>query len=504
MEADLIRLVNAWSSLSVLVIGDVMLDCYLNGTAHRLCQEAPVPVVAVNQRQDFPGGAANVAANVASLGATVRLVSVIGDDVEGDRLRQALAHNQVTTADVFITPTRTTLAKQRVLAADQLLVRFDQGSTEAIAPDLEDGVIEHLTAEFARCDAVIVSDYGYGILTPRIIQTLASLQARYPCVLTVDSKRLSAYQKVGVTLVKPNYTEATQLLGIPQQSEHRVEQITAWGDRLLALTGADTVAVTLDAEGAAIFQLGQSPIHTPAKSVPAQQTSGAGDTYISAFTLSLASGGTVAIASSIAAAATAVVVQQTGTTLCSATALRHTFTVPSQTALSQTNSSKTNSSQTIKIISDRTTLSSCVQQLHAADRRIVLTNGCFDILHAGHVSYLAQAKALGDVLIVGVNVDETVRHLKGSDRPVNALPDRLAVLAALECVDYLVPFTELMPHALIRAICPAVFVKGGDYTRDTLPEAALVEELGGQVQILPYVSDRSTTKLIHHILTTHA
>ncbi|MBD2460889.1 D-glycero-beta-D-manno-heptose 1-phosphate adenylyltransferase [Oscillatoria sp. FACHB-1407] len=491
MEADLLHLVDCWSSLTVLVIGDVMLDCYLNGTTNRLCQEAPVPVVAVSQRQNYPGGAANVAANVASLGANVRLLSVIGDDHEGDRLRQALAARQVATADLLVTPTRTTLAKQRVMAADQVLVRFDQGSTEAIAPDLEDWVIERLTAEYAACDAVIVSDYGYGILTPRIIQRLATLQAQHPRVLAVDSKQLPAYQSVGMTLAKPNYVEATQVLGIPKRVDQRVEQILACGNYLLEMIGADTVAVTLDAEGAVVLLSGQPPIRTVAQPVPAQQTSGAGDTYISAFTLGLATGATVSTAATLAATATGVVVQQVGTTLCSATALVHAFEAQAYPAHPR------------KILSDRATLSDCVQRLHQQGQRIVLTNGCFDILHAGHVAYLTQAKALGDVLIVGVNVDETVRQLKGSDRPVNPLADRLAVLAALGCVDYVVPFAELMPHALIRAICPTVFVKGGDYTRETLPEAELVEVLGGRVEILPYVRDRSTTRLIHRIQTAN-
>lgn len=464
-----------------------MLDCYLQGQSNRLCQEAPVPVVAVEQRQDFPGGAANTAANVAGLGAKVRLLSVIGQDGEGDRLQQVLQQRNVD-AELIKTPHRTTLSKQRVVAQNHLLLRFDQGTTEPIDLALENQFIDRLAQHFSVCDAVIVSDYGYGILTPRIIQAIVDLQNQYSRVVMVDSKQLSAYQAVKPTIVKPNYPETIRLLELTAQKERRAEQIMPYGDRLLELSGAAMVAATLDREGVILFQPNQPPLHQKATPVPANQTSGAGDTFISALTLSLTAQIPTAEALSLASAATAIVVQQPGTSVCTVEQLRQSIlqSIPGEACLQ-------------KQISDRTMLANCVQFYRQSGKKVVFTNGCFDILHAGHITYLEQAKALGDVLIIGVNSDESVRQLKGIGRPVNSLADRLTVLSALGCVDHVVPFSESTPHHLIQIVRPDIFVKGGDYTRNTLPEADLVESFGGIVKILPYMNDRSTTGTIEKI-----
>jgi D-beta-D-heptose 7-phosphate kinase/D-beta-D-heptose 1-phosphate adenosyltransferase len=487
MSSDLLDLIDRWKSLTVLVIGDAMLDCYLTGSSDRLCREAPAPVVAIHQRQDIPGGAANTAANLISLGSKPLLLSVIGTDLEGDRLCFALEQRGLSTAHL-LRSNRETLAKQRVMAGSQVLVRLDQGSTAAIDPQLEQSLIDQISAQFSLCDAVIVSDYSYGVLTPRLIQVLADLQTRFPRTLVIDSRHLDRYREVGATAVKPNYEEAMQLLGLPKQMHDRAEQIAPYGDRLLALTGAAVVAVTLDVEGAIVFEAGQPPLRTYARPVPQNQTSGAGDTFISTLTLALAAGASTTTATSLATSATAIVVQQPGTTACKAEEL-------CQAVIDATSRSK--------LIFDQSDLATYIQQYRAAGRRIVFTNGCFDILHPGHVTYLTQAKALGDVLIIGVNTDESVRQLKGDGRPVNPLSDRLIVLSALSCVDHVVPFAESTPKNLIRIVCPDIYVKGGDYTRETLPEAELVEELGGVVRILPYVDNRSTTRLIHHIRALH-
>lgn len=318
-------IIDAWSRLTILVIGDVMLDCYLNGSADRLCQEAPVPVVAVQQRQEFPGGAANVAANVASLGATVRLLSVIGEDWEGDRLRQVLRQKGIADENLIQSPNRETLAKQRVVANSHLLLRFDQGSTGAIDANLEQQVIQKLRSLFQTCDAVIVSDYGYGILTPGVIQALAELQQQVHRPIVVDAKQLTAYRSLQPTAVKPNYREAIHLLELPRQSEQRAEQLLPYGDRLLSWTGASIVAATLDSEGAIVFEQNQPPCRIASQPVPTNQTSGAGDTFVAALTLALAAQAPTRTAATLANAATSVVVQEMGTTLCSVEALQKTI-----------------------------------------------------------------------------------------------------------------------------------------------------------------------------------
>ena len=474
--------IDRFSQLRVLVIGEAMLDCYLQGNSGRICQEAPVPVVNISSRQDLPGGAANTAANVTSLSGEAIFISVVGNDFEGDRLIQSLEKSGVSTKHLLVCPSRTTLAKNRVFAGSQLLVRFDHGSTKAIDPETEQNVIDRLIDLFPICDAVIVSDYGYGIVTRRMIQTLANLQASTPRIIVVDSKDLSAYGDVGVTAIKPNYDQAVQLLGIPKLTGcDRIEQVTTQKEKLLKLTRARIAAVTLDSDGAVLFDFDNQPYHIPVQPASNSHATGAGDTFLSALTLALAAGADSNTAASLATAATAVVVTQQGTTTCSIDELRQAL------------------SENKKLISDRSVLAKLVQQYHSSDKRIVFTNGCFDILHSGHVTYLQQAKALGDILIIGVNSDQSVKQLKGSSRPINPLSDRLSVLSALESVDYVIPFTESTPIELIKIVRPDIYVKGGDYTPQTLPEAPVVKELGGIVKILPFVSDRSTTSIINRI-----
>jgi len=319
------------AGLPVLVIGEAMLDSYLEGSANRLCPEAPVPVVNVSHRRDAPGGAANTAVNVASLGGQVAFLSVVGDDWEGTRLRQALANRGVSPDFLLSRPLRQTLAKQRVMADSQMLVRFDQGSTQPLDRETEQALIDQLNQHLPNCDAVIISDYAYGILTPAIIEAIASArrniaqsQAQPPGILAVDSRRLEAYRDVGVTIAKPNYHEAVALLGTETliQSCARPTQIAAYSSRLLELTGAEIVAVTLDTEGSLIIQPERPLYRTQAQPQPQAQTAGAGDTFISAFTLALAAGASPPAAADLATAAAVVVVSQPGTAACDPQTLR--------------------------------------------------------------------------------------------------------------------------------------------------------------------------------------
>jgi D-beta-D-heptose 7-phosphate kinase/D-beta-D-heptose 1-phosphate adenosyltransferase len=483
MNADLPNLLDAFAGLRVLVVGEAMLDSYWEGSTGRFCPEAPVPVVALHARRDLPGGAANTAANARALGASVTLLSVVGKDAEGATLRQALGERGVATDPLLSHPERRTLTKQRVLAAGQLLLRLDQGSTGPLDAATERALIAALAGLFPRCDAVILSDYGYGILAPAVIRALADLQARWPKVVVADSRRLAAFHKLGVSAVKPNYAEAQELLGavtLPELPD-RAAALMPHGDRLLERTGAQAVVVTLDREGALVFERGRPPQRSYAP--PARQAfvAGAGDTFAAALALSLAAGAPAAAATELASAAAAVVVGKERTAACSAGELREYL------------------SAAAKYVPDLARLAARVDYYRQQGRKAVFTNGCFDILHRGHVSLLHRAKALGDVLVVGVNSDAGIRRLKGSGRPINSLDDRVQVLAALGCVDHLVPFDEDTPCNLIRALRPHAFVKGGDYTRERLPEAALVEELGGEVHLLPYLEDRSTTGLIARI-----
>lgn len=311
--------------LDILVIGDVMLDRYLQGSATRLCQEAPVPVVTIADCQNVPGGAANTAVNLQSFGAQVSLISAIGDDWEGTLLRQALLKQGVSTDYLGIDADRSTLTKQRIMDGSNLLLRFDQGSTEAIAPNLEQQVIDQLNERFSQSDAVLISDYGYGILTPRVIQTIAHLQSQSPRTLVVDSKNLPAYRCIKPTAVKPNYHQALQLLGETDiNDQSRADWVIDQTDWILNLTGATIAAVTLDRDGAVILQRQRSPYRLYANPSCQSRTIGAGDTFAAMLTIALAAKAPVNIAADLAAAAAAIVVNKDGTSTCTIPEL-HTF-----------------------------------------------------------------------------------------------------------------------------------------------------------------------------------
>ena len=478
--------VAAFAGVRVLVIGEAMLDSYLEGPTGRLCREAPVPIVAVQARRDAPGGAANTAVNARALGATVHLLGVAGGDADGARLRACLGSRDVEPdpRNLIMDHDRLTLSKNRVVAAGQLLVRFDQGTTGPVGPSTEGRLVDRLAELWPEVDAVIVSDYGYGIMTPRVIATLARLQSEAPRVVVVDSKDLAAYCAVAPTAVKPNYGEAADLLGwdrLDISGPGRADRIAAASERILALTGAKVAAVTLDTDGALVVERDRAPYRTYARAEHHSRAAGAGDTFLATLALALAAGADTPAAAELASAAAAVVVEQDGTVACSTGELLARVAPGTKPA------------------GDLVALAARLDRERRRGARVVFTNGCFDILHRGHVTYLSAAKALGNILVVGVNSDAGIRRLKGPDRPINTLEDRVEVLAALSCVDHLVPFDDDTPERLIEALRPDVFVKGGDYTRDRLPEASLVERLGGEVRILPFVADRSTTRIIERI-----
>jgi D-beta-D-heptose 7-phosphate kinase/D-beta-D-heptose 1-phosphate adenosyltransferase len=482
-------LLERFAGRRVAVIGEAILDGYLEGTAGRISREAPVPIVELQARTDAPGGAANTALNLAALGADVRFVSVVGRDPEGDRLLESLEDAGVDVSDVLRLPGRDTLAKQRVSAGGQMLLRFDAGTTEALDARTEDRLIRHVLGAWADSDAVVVSDYGYGVASERVLAVLGEQQRRDERVLVADAKDLRRYRPVGVTAVKPNYGEFCRLLGEPELrgTRARAAQVGMAGERLLEITGARIVAVTVDTDGAFVFERDAPPYRTYATPRPHSRAAGAGDTFVAALALALASGASAPAAAELASTAAGVVVQHPGTSVCTAGEIAD--------ALAQ---------DAGKRVEPGPGLEARMRAAREAGQRIVFTNGVFDILHRGHVTYLARAKGLGDLLVVGVNSDESVHRLKGPQRPINPLEDRIAVLEALSPVDVVVPFQDDTPEGVIELVRPHVFVKGGDYRRETLPEAPLVERLGGSVRILPFTEDRSTSNVIARVREVYA
>ncbi|RJQ52082.1 MAG: D-glycero-beta-D-manno-heptose 1-phosphate adenylyltransferase [Actinobacteria bacterium] len=484
MNGELLDLIDSFAGLDVLVVGDVILDVYLEGDAARLCREAPVPVVTLESFSAAAGGAANAATNLRSLGARTSLLTVLGRDDDGEMLREELARAGVELEQLIWRKTRRTIAKRRVVAASQILLRLDEGDTGDIDEIAERLLLERLGEAFGRYDAILISDYAYGVMTPRVLKELARLQAKHGALLVVDSKRPEAFRDIRPTAVKPNYEEARRLLGLgePPAGRSRADLVLGQGNRILDTTGSRVAAVTLDAEGGVVFERGARPYRMYARPASNSRANGAGDTFVSALTLALAAGGCVPAAAELASIAASVAVRKEGTALCSAKELRESFWAADKYL-------------------DVESLAEKLELARRQGKRIVFTNGCFDILHQGHIAYLSRAKALGDLLVVGLNSDDSVRRLKGPDRPINRLEERAQVLASLSCIDHIVPFDGDTAIELVRRVRPHVFVKGGDYTVEMLPEAPVVEELGGRIHLLPYVKDRSTSAIIERIRT---
>jgi D-beta-D-heptose 7-phosphate kinase / D-beta-D-heptose 1-phosphate adenosyltransferase len=473
----------------VLVLGDLMVDTWLKGDSTRLSPEAPVPVVDISSNTSVLGGGANTAANLRHLGAAVTFMSYAGKDDAGAKAAILLEEAGIANR-VLVCASRSTIVKTRIIAGSQMLTRYDEGTVQPLDEECEDELIALLEKEFVQHDAIVIADYNKGLITPRVIACLEKLQQQQHKFIAIDSKRLPAFRALQPSLVKPNYPEAVQLLDLPQHASNRAKQLAEKGAAVYAVTGAAITALTLDKEGALIFEKDQLCCHIPALQVNTPNVVGAGDTYISAFTLACLAEASAAVAAGIAASAAAVAISKTDTAHCKQGELIAHYTVSE------------------KCITDLKQLENVCNIYRAQGKRIVFTNGCFDILHSGHVSYLNRAGELGDVLIIGTNSDDSIKRLKGNDRPINSLSDRMQVLAGLGVVTHIVPFGSAedkdTPEALIRIVKPHVFAKGGDYKRETLPEAAAVEELGGEVVLVPLVPDKSTTLIIRRTMAKAA
>lgn len=484
METRMLDLILQFNRQKILVIGDFMLDVYIHGEGNRISPEAPVAVVDVQNINRHLGGAGNVAANISSLGAEVYFCSVVGEDIFEEQVKPLLSLNNISAKYLVHDEKRKTEIKTRVVAQQHTIVRFDSGDKTPISETSETLLLDLLEEAYQTCDAVIIADYEKGVITNAVINTIYELQKRHPKFIAIDSKRLSIFNRLKPSLVKPNYKQAISLTEIEASSE-RIKQVMSICSKLYKRTGASLIAVTLDADGAVWIEDGKKPIHRPTKPISNAEVCGAGDTYISASTLALISGADKLLAANIAGIAASVVVEKTDTAVCEVSEIIERF------------------NGGVKIINNREILASLALQLRKNSKRIIFTNGCFDILHCGHTHYLQEAKALGDVLVVGINTDASIRRLKGSSRPINLLEDRMDVLAAFSCIDYIIPFGDVddqdNPSELIRTIKPNVVVKGEDYKNKELPEIKVIEEIAAKMVLLPFTYGKSTTNIIRRI-----
>ncbi|RWZ51524.1 D-glycero-beta-D-manno-heptose 1-phosphate adenylyltransferase [Labedella phragmitis] len=470
----------------VLVVGDLLLDRWWRGGSARLSREAPAPVVDLVDRTDAPGGAANTAMNLAALGARVRLVGAVGDDESGGQLCATLSAAGVDVSGVIRRPGGSTVTKTRIMADDQVLVRVDDGDRGRASAEEEGLLADAIEAAVDGAQALVVCDYGSGVLHGEVGGHLESVVAARPGLLTVvDAHDLARWRSLSPDIVTPNEAEAALLLrharSWPGVGPDRIASFVAASDDLLTLSAATTVVVTLDRDGTVAIGRDSEPFATLAHPAAEKFASGAGDTFTAALTAAVACGAAMPVATTIAQHAADVVVGRFGTAVCSTSDLEARVSLDGPVAV------------------DAEDLAAIVADERRDGRRVVFTNGCFDVLHRGHTSYLRQAKALGDLLVVAINSDESVRRLKGPERPINPAADRAAVLASLECVDLVTVFETDTPIPLLERLEPDVYVKGGDYSPEMLEETTVVRAYGGDVRIVDYVSAHSTTSMVERI-----
>ena len=468
---------------TVLVVGDVMCDIYLWGTVQRISPEAPVPVFESTARHQVLGGAANVAANLRALGCEVRLLGVVGTDAAGRGVRELLHRQGIDDTTVLEDSSRPTTEKTRLVAHQQHVLRLDQESREPLTPDLIRRALKHSTTLLADVDGLVCSDYHKGVCTPGLLEPLFAMARAAGKPIIVDPKRRHFSCYAGATVIKPNLAE------VERASGHPVADPTALAhaaEMLLHQSQAQALLVTRGKDGMVLFHPPHEPVHIPARAREVFDVTGAGDTVLAMLSMALLSGLPLVEAARLANAAAGVVVGKVGTAVVSPAELR--------TALRADGVGSTH-----KIL-PADTLAGVLQQRQQRGETMVFTNGCFDLLHVGHMQYLQQARALGDCLVVALNDDASVRLLKGARRPLLPQQERAQMLAALECVDYVTIFSEATPLALITRLRPHVLVKGGDYTPATVVGREVVEAYGGRVCIVPSVAGVSTTEIIGSIV----
>jgi D-beta-D-heptose 7-phosphate kinase / D-beta-D-heptose 1-phosphate adenosyltransferase len=495
-----VELVRRFRGLRALLIGDAMLDTYLEGTAARLCSEGPVPVVRKTGEHRIPGGAANTAANLHALDAEVFFLSILGRDTAGTALRAALLERGVDDRWIIEDESTNTLHKLRIQADSQYVVRFDEDAYHHSKVGQEQ-LLANLEEIFPQCDLVVVSDYGYGTVSDALIDRLQSLRSLHSCPLLVDSKNLYRFRNANATIVTPNHLEARLLVEPGRITEPRVSatgldisEVEQIGRRLLAMINAEHAAITLAGDGVFLIDRQGRTLHIPTYSAALVNDVGAGDSFAAAMALALVAGGSVEEAARIAVDAASIAITKRWTAVVSYQELLQRVSLRDHARLLPNFVAGSCSTESL------TRLTEQLGEERLQGKTIVFTNGVFDILHAGHVHFLRQAKALGDVLVVGVNSDRSTQRLKGRSRPINSERDRMALVAALDPVDYVVLFEEDTPTALIRALRPDIHVKGGDYTDEFLPEAEAVREVGGRVVILPLAGSISTSSVIDRII----
>ncbi len=459
---------------AVTVVGDVMLDSYWKGPSSRISPEAPVPVVRVTDKEERAGGAANVAINIASLGAPCNLVGIVGEDKNAEILEKIVRSHSIKT-DFVLTKEHPTITKLRVLSRNQQLLRLD--FEDSFSNLDEEMILKSFKESVKDSKVVIFSDYGKGSLAS--VSKMIEIASSMGITSLIDPKGTDFEKYRGATLLTPNMSEFEAVVGKVANDEDLEQKALA----LISKFDLKMLLVTRSEDGISLIRPGMKAVHLPTYAREVYDVTGAGDTVIGTLGTCLASGMDIVTACEYANSAAGIVVGKIGTSTVSPAELEKALgkKTESQGELSEDE------------------LYKVVRELQSRGEKIVMTNGCFDIINPGNVTYLKQAKDLGNKLIVAVNSDDSVKRLKGDSRPINTLEDRIAVLSGLASVDYVVSFGEDTPQKLISRILTDILVKGGDYKVEEIAGHKEVLANGGKVVIIPFVEGKSTTSIVKKI-----
>ena len=488
MKNKLLEILPRLKERKVLVVGDIMLDEHIWSKVNRISPEAPVPVVDVVSIVYTPGGAGNVANNIQALGGKAYLVGVVGKDSSKDKLFEALRERGIGTDRIIVDKHRPTTLKSRIIAHGQQVVRVDREERSFISNELSQRILELAKTIIDEVDALLISDYDKGVVTSQLARNLIAMAKEQGKIVSIDPKGTDYQKYKGATIVTPNRGELEIVTKTVITDEH---SLVKTGQRLLKELKAEFILITKGEEGMSLFEREGKITHIPAVASKVYDVTGAGDTVVATITLALAAGTKIREAAELSNWVAGAVVKKVGTATVTRKEIEEIIRYQGGEKVNR----KIRSLNELKQISKR---------LKKEGKKVVFTNGCFDLLHIGHIKYLQKAKELGDVLIVGVNSDDSVKEMKGKERPFFPEEERVQILAALECVDYITVFPECLPNKLIEILKPDVHVKGGDYQPEELPEAKIVESYGGKVVIVDEVKGKSTTELINLILSRFA
>ena len=474
MKKRLAGLLDDISFASVIVIGDVILDEYIIGDSERISPEAPEPILMEHDRKYVPGGAANVAVNITDLGAKAHLFGVIGDDAEGKQFRKTLLDSDVDDSGIITIKGRPTSRKTRMIARGNQVLRVDRETTSRIDSEIEDQIVKEILDLPEKI--VIVSDYAKGTVNRNLVKRLT--KAKKYVIVDPKSQDLGKYRHT--YMVTPNLSELSDTAGIENPSLETIEKTAR---KLMNNFDITNILVTLGPDGMALIEKDAPLVHIHARTREVYDVTGAGDTVIATIASALAGRADLVDACYIANIAAGIVVGKHLTAT----------TTPEEIMAYAFGPSASDKIVNIDTLLDR------VNELKNSGRKIVFTNGCFDLLHVGHITFLNEARGLGDILVVGLNTDHSIHSLKGENRPILPEQERSHLLASLECVDYVILFEEDTPIELIKKIRPDFLVKGADYTKEEVVGHKIVESYGGTVSLIPLVDNISTSTIINRI-----